>query len=136
MKDMIEVKTSELIGPALDWAVAKCDGWFAHLGIDGNIHRSAVPSSVGPEYAAYGMSRVFSPSTNWSDGGPLIEKHTLRVAPHVQSNGVITSWAADMTWPCSTMPGQCGKTPLVAACRAIVVKEWGYSVMVPKGLVQ
>lgn len=128
MTDMIEVKTADLIGLALDWAVAIADGMRIHT-----------PTGMKFEYWYVGNKCVcsrdgWSPSTSWSQGGPLIEKHTLNVRPHVSSNGVITSWAASMTWPCATMPGRTGPTMLVAACRAIVMKQLGASIMVPKEL--
>lgn len=124
MTDMIEVKTADLIGSALDWAVAVATGYPMP-----DILRYLSPvthDTRDPE--------LWCPSVSWAHGGPLIEKHMLRVKPHVSSNGVITSWAADMTWPCDTMPGRCGKTPLIAACRAIVMKELGAVVSVPKEL--
>lgn len=124
---MIEVKTSDLIGRALDYAVAVVEG-----------HPLCEECCSGTYALIIGTGRgdlkEFSPSTDWSHGGPLIEKHMLRVKPHVSTNGVITSWVADMTWPCATMPGRCGKTPLIAACRAIVMKELGAVVSVPKEL--
>lgn len=127
--ELVKVSTDELIGKALDHAVAIAEGMYIHT-----------PPGLKFEYwykdGRCVCSRAgWGPSTSYSDGAQLIEKHMLRVAPHTMSNGVVKSWAADMTWPCNTMPGRTGPTMLVAACRAIVMKELGASVMVPKELV-
>lgn len=50
----MKVKTSDLIGPALDWAVEKCEG-FGHA-----------PQS--PDY-----------STDWAQGGPIIEQERIEI---------------------------------------------------------
>ena len=60
---MIEVKAADLAGLALDWAVAK-----------------AVNAYDG-EY----KFRPFSPSTDWSQGGPLLAKHFRIVTGMVPS---------------------------------------------------
>lgn len=57
---MVKVKTSELIGPALDWAVATAEGISIHALCAGGF-------AVNCE--------DYSPSTDWSQGGPLIEKY-------------------------------------------------------------
>lgn len=157
MNDMIEVKTADLIGPALDWAVAQvqikageitpdseehstgrpyftCKFANPSLWGEGRQQKSTINKDTGAPWVMHGPGGTYSPSTDWSLGGPLIEKHMLSVKPHASTNGVITSWAAYMTWPCDTMPGRCGKTPLIAACRAIVMKEIGAVVSVPKEL--
>jgi hypothetical protein len=59
-----EMKTSELTGAALDWAVAKCKGWDAP--IFNNSTRAYVATN---EMGLY----TFSPSTDWAQGGPIIE---------------------------------------------------------------
>lgn len=49
------MKTSELTGAALDWAVAKCEGL--------SIYIEVVES--------------FNPSTDWMQGGPIIERENI-----------------------------------------------------------
>lgn len=63
------MKTSELMGAALDWAVAKCEG------LDG-----AYP---------------YSYSTNWIFGGPLIEREKIGIWPSA-SNAHNGKWCARM----------------------------------------
>lgn len=69
MSEMIEVKASELIGAALDWAVSKVEG------VDVVI--------IGPAYGcgwrlmSHSIAGAFRPSTDWSQGGPLIDKYHM-----------------------------------------------------------
>lgn len=58
----ITVKTSELIGPALDWAVARCEGF---------IDNTSEPWERGYEPFAF--------STDWSQGGPIIEREEIGI---------------------------------------------------------
>ena len=111
------IKTSELEGAALDWAVAE-----AVNGFEGLSHWSAVT------YGGY------SPSTDWSQGGPLIERFQI-----------MTKSSASGTWiayiPVPKKDGYLdwiktsGQSPLIAACRAIVAAKLGDEVDVPEGLV-
>jgi hypothetical protein len=50
------MKTSELQGAALDWAVMKCDG-------------------ICKDFPAYWVDEY--PSTNWAQGGPIIERERI-----------------------------------------------------------
>jgi len=50
----MKLKTSELQGAALDWAVADCD-------IDSTVYLH------------------YSPSTDWAHGGPIIERERINV---------------------------------------------------------
>lgn len=111
---LVEVKTAELIGPALDWAVATIESETEH------VQFSALPSS----------QHYYAPSRKWAQGGPLIEKHRISTeAPGVSSG----FWTASM--PGSALMGVCqGPTPLVAGCRRLVREHLGDVVQVPKEL--
>lgn len=108
--EMVEVKASELIGAALDWAVAKAEG-DDHWTSDRNV-----------DWFAWRM-RNWKPSTDWSQGGPLIDKY--RVA--FEDN--LGDWFA-------CIPGGManGETHLIASCRAIVAAKLGDTVQVPAEL--
>lgn len=54
----------------------------------------------------------FSPSTNWSQCGPLIEKYWIGI-----EGGSAWLWKGDKCI------GRTGETPLIAACRAIIAME-------------
>lgn len=126
MTQMIEVKAAELVGPALDWAVATVEGmnpstyFYRHEGY------WVVPIARGG-YNPGGKSVYwFSPSTNWSQGGPLIATHRVSV---IYSDETCDPCA----WTDRTAPWH-GSTPLIAACRAIVAAKLGEVVNVPAEL--
>lgn len=110
------MKTANLIGPALDWAVAKCEGWEEQWNM---------------RYARYPEMYAFS--TDWSQGGPIIEREQIIIAPYADViDGPFAGWAA-LKW----MPDRQlvkGPTPLVAAMRRYVTSKLGDEVNVPKAL--
>lgn len=119
MTEFIEIKTAELTGAALDWAVAKAEG--VEISLSGAHPHAVVDGRLVGYYA---------PSSKWNQGGPLIEKYKLDIgAPLENKNGpwnAATEWAHPM--------GYKGDTPLIAACRAIVASVLGDTVSVPKEL--
>lgn len=122
MSQMIEVKTAELIGPALNYATAIADGWNMSRELD----RIAV--------------KDYAPSEDWAQGGPLIEKYRVWITD--QSAGYeapAQDWCADVNGPQHMNKGQnyyLGESPLTAACRAIVAAKLGDVVSVPVELVE
>lgn len=118
--EMIEVKTAELTGPALDWAVAQVESKsFSHIDDNGILY-----------VAGQGGCDVWSPSTDWSQGGPLIAKRKVSIAYH---NGPDCTPMACLS---GTHPAfECGETVLIAACRAIVAAKLGGAVQVPAALI-
>lgn len=116
------MKTSELTGPALDWVVAKCEGKQVNLlRIEGQA-----------------TMRRFKPSTNWAQGGPIIEREMIQLTPHCMVNP-LHGWAAayrsfdedDSVYALHRMRG---KTPLLAAMRCYVASKLGDKVDVPEEL--
>jgi len=78
------------------------------------------------DYKKFKQSRPddYSPSTNWQQGGPLIEKYHITIGWNRKED----YWVADRHPP----PGityrkiiYIGKTPLIAAMRCIVASEYG-----------
>ena len=101
------MKTSELTGAALDWAVAICEhnvGWE-------------------PE----GEDRDFY-STDWAQGGPIIERE--RITWTGQSS-VIRKNLGNHKW---TNFEEFGPTPLIAAMRCYVASKLGYEIEIPEEL--
>jgi hypothetical protein len=98
------MKTSELTGAALDWAVTKCEG-FDHK----------VTSS---EWGMWGWA------TDWAQGGPIIERERIEL----EHDGFIW-WArikADEDYS--------GPTPLIAAMRCYVASKMGDTIDIPEEL--
>jgi len=108
------MKTSELQGAALDWAVAKCEGielsngCYNRLLVDGRM-------SAGQK-----MLTPYDPSTSWAQGGPIIERERICL---IDQGG--DYWQALWGWKESF-----GPTPLVAAMRVYVASKLGDEVEV------
>jgi hypothetical protein len=121
------MKTNELTGAALDWAVAKCEDFLKEQG--GNLELfgtelKAHPSSLGV---------VFEPSTDWAQGGPIIDrlkgfqfKQWLESKPESCCEAHIHNYEGD--WIAF------GPTPLIAAMRCYVASKLGDEVDVPEEL--
>lgn len=122
MNDMIEVKTAELIGPALDWAVSEA------IGEKNTISSRFIDNEKGDATLVFWCWDAYS--TDWGTGGPLIEKYLCRVViqpPYWEACAL----RSDKPWVYGL-----GETVLIAACRAIVADKLGETVQVPKELVQ
>lgn len=118
---MIEVKTVELAGAALDWAVAKAEGIRQHTpdGLRHTYWYTTDERCIGTHW---------SPSTSWSQGGPLIEKYNAMIKGfpnQLYEDRPIAR--VDAKW-CS------GETNLIALCRAIIKAKLGDVVSVPAEL--
>lgn len=111
------MKTAELTGAALDWAVAKCEG-VEVLVIERQI--------VHPE--------DYEPSTKWAIGGPIIEREKIGVTPITVTVGDDRGkrhWFANHE---DKTDFQDGPTPLIAAMRCYVASKLGAEVELPKEL--
>ena len=139
---MIEVKTAELIGPALDWALLVAEGWEGDRPKDGQLRRKVANGHyevclVGPDLMAYDLhlgKYWRSPSRDWRYGGPLIDKYAVKIE-HFPSETIASKANARIAMN-RTAYWQSGPTPLVALCRAIVAAKLGDAVSVPEELVQ
>jgi Protein of unknown function (DUF2591) len=119
------MKTAELTGAALDWAVARLESKASPVGMDSAdilLYRSTATN-------AFMYKRWAIPySTNWAQGGPIIEREGFCV---------MKTGAA---WCCTTngnelhSHAQRGDTPLVAAMRCYVASKLGDTVEVPSDL--
>ena len=111
------MKTSELIGAALDWAVAKCEG-YEIVRMRGNeitfLDRTD-DGALNEKQIGY--------STDWAQGGPIIEREEISIT-HQQ-----TQWAAQTDDDLFAH----GPTPLIAAMRCYVASRLGDDVDVPWG---
>ena len=113
----MKIKTSELTGSALDWAVANIE-W---RGSEADRRR-------GVEEIAYTLHY----STNWSQGGPIIEREKIDIE---NTNWVpkvaYAKFAGDEPYGSSRTEGP---TPLVAAMRCFVASKLGDEVEIPEEL--
>jgi hypothetical protein len=119
------MKTSELSGAALDWAVCKAGG---------TTHIELVWETVRGKW---------SPSTDWAAGGTIVEREKISLIymgfaneeywvgsidavrhEHEMFNGVDVPFEHEAR----------GTTPLEAAMRAYVTSKLGDEVQIPEGL--
>ena len=106
----MKIKTNQLTGAALDWAVAKCEGVVYH----------------GPAWTKY--------STDWAQGGPIIEREEISISREFASGRI--EWAA---WTPAPIRDDAeafgyGPTPLIAAMRCYVASKLGDEVEIPEEL--
>jgi len=69
----MKIKTSELTGAALDWAVAKCEGW--------DVADDFWITDPGEAGTGQPLSD-FRPSTDWAQGGPIIERKHINLSAY------------------------------------------------------
>jgi hypothetical protein len=123
------MKTNELTGAALDWAVAKCEGGT------GLWHDTVATYWVkldGKDRAlSKGWAQSYLPSTDWSQGGPIIEREKLCL--DIDSAGVWLAWTKQ-NYDDEPRHMVSGPTPLIAAMRCYVASELGDNVELPEGL--
>ncbi len=122
------MKTSELTGAQLDWAVAKSKG----VAVEIRRHSSH------PMLLIFERGDEYGPSYNWSQGGPIIDRKGITVGPyHDKGERVPNSWQAYAGWDHEEMESkfeQDGPTALIAAMRCLVASELGDEVEIPKEL--
>jgi len=118
------MKTSDLTGAELDAWVAKALGYKSDPDFDAVKNHEGYWVGEGTFIAKY----RFQPSTNWSQGGPLIEKYKVSIDANAGE------WLAmvDCSFGVGTGPYDAetyiGPTPLIAAMRAIVASVFGENV--------
>ena len=117
------MKTAELTGAALDWAVAKCEGVTDWDSVD-LVFRD-------DDFCWY------EPSTNWAQGGPIIEREKIEfwTADSYQDEyGKFTS-IKSAKHPASMQHYE-GPTPLIAAMRCFVASKLGDTIDIPEELTE
>jgi hypothetical protein len=137
------VKTSELIGPALDWAVAKCEDFDTRnnyrvwVTLDNeqvefdccaddweHAYEQAMDMYPNGRVAATDQLAEYQPSTDWSQGGPIIEREIARLED-----------LGDEGWEaCGFGFVAMGESPLIAAMRCLVASKLGDEVKIPEEL--
>ena len=118
----MKVKTNELSGAALDWAVAEASGtpiyrsWktLTRMDMDGQHY--------------------WQPSIDWAQGGPIIEREEISISREFASGRI--EWAA---WTPAPIRDDAeafgyGPTPLIAAMRCYVTSKLGDEVEIPEAL--
>jgi hypothetical protein len=157
---MIKVKTAELVGAQLDYAVAVADGRAGsdddEEAVPGKMYWCSTsspaeglrpaqhmgPSQINPE-TGWHFGR-YSPSTDWALAGPIIDREKIQLdppsSPVHRSGGPPSGWGESGIWgACTWQKGVTGKrafafdpsSPLTAAMRCFVKLKLGDEVEVP-----
>lgn len=142
----MKIKTSDLSGTALDWAVAVsmgatdlrfdtvCCWWFTLDGKDKVLSRG------------WSAAQNWAPSVDWALGGPIIEREKIDIRNTFRTGGYRTAESVDAVHAAINLPNgatvfspdkavwEYGPTPLVAAMRCLVASKLGDEVEIPEGL--
>ena len=122
----MKIKTADLTDAALDWAVKECKLASGYISI---AMFNEAPALFKNE-SLYCGETWFNPSTNWAQGGPIINEERIEITPW----GVDGAWRArDFHEPSPGVPcsEEFGPTPLIAAMRCFVAAKLGKFVIVP-----
>jgi hypothetical protein len=115
------MKTNELTGAALDWAVSKADNPPGKEGSMAWWERDAKGYLFDPLNEC-----TYSPSTDWLIGGSIVEREGIELRG--KAPNCYASYPHHPTYH--------GPTTLVAAMRCFVTSKLGDEVEVPDELVQ
>lgn len=113
----MKIKVSDATGAALDWLVAKATEPY------NDFYTSIVISDIDRNDG----QKMYAPSTDWSQGGPIIDREKITASPE----GVV--WIAVATRPEDSCV-MYGPTLLIAVMRCFVVSKLGDEVEVPEEL--
>lgn len=132
-----EVITSQLTRHALDWAVAQCEGFVTDTYMKGIDIKLAVDGKCSCLLAPIDRDYVrWSPSSNWAQGGPIIDRAHISVVrgnPLYFPKGNEAGDHYEPLWLASRGSGLQfhGRTALEAAMRCYVHSILGSAVCVP-----
>lgn len=123
-------KTSELIGPALDWATAKCENVDPQF--ERHSHGGVWPwwTIADPIYR-----RMPNYSTDWRQGGPIIDREKINLYYSSERKEWAAAYWEDEVGGGSSkgMVRHC-PTALIAAMRCYVTSKLGDEIEIPKEL--
>jgi hypothetical protein len=128
----MKVKTSEAKDQVLDYLVATCLGYTGLHKIEGRMPHEPQLGIWPPrkEYGVMDLSEL-SFSTDWSQGGPIIEREKISVWYRV---GVRMFANIDGKYEQSIAHDHPGNTQLIVAMRCYVASKLGDEVEVPDDL--
>lgn len=126
----MKIKVSEATTDQLDWLVAKCLGWVTYPTDSKEqgewYHTNAAIAPLGYEHNRV-HRRNFKPSTDWRQGGPIIEREWICADRLLNGQWIA---AKQNNTGDSMLFAQGGTTPLIAAMRCFCCAKLGYEVEV------
>ena len=143
-----EVKSNDLRGIALDWAIAQVLIFTGDLTADSEEHSTGKPyfnckfgvpsvwgegkeqkgttnQDTGKPWVMHGPGGSFEPSSDWRDGGELLDKFCVDLT--TMADGSICANLGTV----GIQKYSHGATRLEAACRAVVFSYLGEKVLIP-----
>lgn len=127
---MVKIKTKELTGAALDWAVDACEAM---------LHPKGLRKGFTDRGGSWERTGAFYPSRRWDIAGPIIEREITKLFKNVGgtysaqirheedhplvSHKVLAGWT-----------NAAGPTMLIAAMRCYVASKLGDEIDVPEEL--
>ena len=135
MNQMKSVSVRELSGRALDYAVARAQGWV-------NYPSDSVEGGdtwhLDKDRAPFGRTvraSCFQPSIFWADGGPILDRFRIDTI-HCEAAGGQEFWLGRKHQNNQLQCQASGDTKLIAGLRCFVVSELGANVDVPEELLK
>lgn len=149
----MKMKTVDLTGRALDAAVMLARGFAYQSGMpesertrDSDCLSAVWRKSPGGVWACMRCHEDAKPSTDWAEGGPIIEREGINIrfircnghsmdgqamaAYDGTNTGTMVQWVKRTDWPRRYW---IGPAPLIAAMRCYVAAKLGDEVDVPDG---
>lgn len=133
----MKIKTQELQGNALDYAVALANGFLSPL-FEGEDARAVLQTYAGETKVVwnpkYYDAEVYSPSKKWFEAGYIIEDNKISIQ---FEEGICSAYFRDKLF-CDD-GSECwstGETALVAAMRCFVQSKLGSEVEIPNEILE
>jgi hypothetical protein len=114
----MKIKTSDLTGATLDWAV------------EVSLNRKPKAYFIGQTFKDNHSCGMHNYSTDWAQGGPIIEDNAIQLTPDEYA-GTWTAYTTNEGEPYEFT----GPTPLIAAMRCFVASKLGDDMEVPDELI-
>ena len=118
----MKVKTANLKGAALNWAVAKCEGLLDSRGRISDEYIDSLRSHQTGDF-----------TSDWSVAGPIIDREKINLillpSPNYTSNKEWNYWVGSIVTHSVT-----GPSPLIAAMRCFVASRMGDEIEIPDEL--
>ena len=133
----MQIKTDNLGGRFLDWAVSSALGYlpmldaYSHGGVWSGWWERSPPDRQYRRLPHY--------STDWSQGGPIIEREFIELRNQTCFSGGWEAWKWNDEKQAYTIVGKKGvycPTPLIAAMRCYVASKLGDEIEVPDELLE
>ena len=129
----MKIRTQDLTGPALDWAVAKAE--------DNEDCRDPYVTRTRDGMETYVKVTTFSgyeadwePSADWSQAGPIIERDKITLDYDFDGQGLSLWTARKYAFDGTLLWAEFGDSPLIAAMRCFVASRLDDEIDIPEEL--